>query len=159
MLTINDFTNKIILDLNKRFSEAILEGNNIIVKSGPTSMSIPISSVYREYQEIKDYGKTLTSYIRIISDILSQYEFKIDYTNVYPLLKSRMFGKGEKDLDFYREHAFADVDTLYVTDEGELLRFLLYSDDVDFELVKKSAWENLNKMRNPLVKLDKALEI
>ena len=54
MLTINDFTNKIILDLNKRFSEAILEGNNIIVKSGPTSMSIPISSVYREYQEIKD---------------------------------------------------------------------------------------------------------
>ncbi len=159
MLTINDFTNKIILDLNKRFSEAILEGNNIIVKSGPTSMSIPISSVYREYQEIKDYGKTLTSYIRIISDILSQYEFKIDYTNVYPLLKSRMFGKGEKDLDFYREHAFADVDTLYVTDEGELFRFLLYSDDVDFELVKKSAWENLNKMRNPLVKLDKALEI
>jgi uncharacterized protein YtpQ (UPF0354 family) len=90
---------------------------------------------------------------------LNQYKFKIDYNNVYPLLKSRDFGKGEKDLGFYREHAFADVDTLYVTDEGELFRFLLYSDDVDFELVKKSAWENLNKMRNPLVKLDKALEI
>lgn len=159
MLTINDFTNKIILDLNKRFSEAILEGNNIIVKSGPTSMSIPISSVYREYQEIKDYGKTLTSYIRIISDILNQYKFKIDYTNVYPMLKSRMFGKGEKDLDFYREEAFADVDTLYVTDAGEVFRFVLKTDDVDFDMVKKAAWENLNKIRNPLVKLDTALEI
>ncbi len=159
MLTINDFTNKIILDLNKRFSEAILEGNNIIVKSGPTSMSIPISSVYREYQEIKDYGKTLTSYIRIISDILNQYKFKIDYTNVYPMLKSRMFGKGEKDLDFYREEAFADLDTLYVTDAGEVFRFVLKTDDVNFDMVKKAAWENLNKMRNPLVKLDKVLEI
>jgi hypothetical protein len=26
-------------------------------------------------------------------------------------------------------------------------------------MVKKAAWENLNKMRNPLVKLDKVLEI
>jgi len=31
MLTFDDFTNKIISDLNKRFSEAILEGNYIIV--------------------------------------------------------------------------------------------------------------------------------
>lgn len=32
-------------------------------------------------------------------------------------------------------------------------------DDVDFDMVKKAAWENLNKMRNPLVKLGKVLEI
>jgi hypothetical protein len=55
MLTFDDFTNKIISDLNKRFSEAILEGNYIIVKSGPASMSIPISSMYREYQEVIAY--------------------------------------------------------------------------------------------------------
>ena len=55
--------------------------------------------------------------------------------------------------------AFADVDTLYVTDAGEVFRFVLKTDDVDFDMVKKSAWENLNKMRNPLVKLDTALEI
>lgn len=159
MLTINDFINKIILDLNKYFSEVSLDGNYMLVKSGPASMSIPISSMYREYQEVKDYKKTLKLYVGIINDILNQYKFKIDYKSVYPFLKSRDFGKEEKDLGFYREHAFADIDTLYVTDEGELFRFLLYSDDVDFELVKKSAWENLNKMRNPLVKLDKALEI
>ena len=159
MLTIADFSRKIIFDLNKTFPIARIQGKYVIVESKPNCVSVPISSIYGEYQETKDYKKTLASYIKIINDILSQYKFKIDYNNVYPLLKSRDFGKGEKDLGFYREHAFADIDTLYVTDEGELFRFLLYSDDVDFELVKKSAWENLNKMRNPLVKLDKALEI
>lgn len=159
MLTIADFSRKIIYDLNKTFPKASLQGKYVVVESDPNSVSIPVSSIYREYQEIKDYGKTLTSYIRIISDILNQYKFKIDYTNVYPMLKSRMFGKGEKDLDFYREEAFADLDTLYVTDAGEVFRFVLKTDDVNFDMVKKAAWENLNKMRNPLVKLDKVLEI
>lgn len=159
MLTIADFSRKIIFDLNKTFPIARVQGKYVIVESNPNSVSIPVSSIYKEYQETKDYGKTLTSYIRIISDILNQYKFKIDYTNVYPMLKSRMFGKGEKDLDFYREEAFADLDTLYVTDAGEVFRFVLKTDDVNFDMVKKAAWENLNKMRNPLVKLDKVLEI
>ena len=159
MLTIADFSRKIIFDLNRTFPIAKIQGKYVIVEFNSNCVSVPINSIYGEYQETKDYRKTLASYIKIINDILNQYKLKIDYNNVYPLLKSRDFGKGEKDLGFYREHAFADIDTLYVTDEGELFRFLLYSDDVDFELVKKSAWENLNKMRNPLVKLDKALEI
>ncbi len=159
MLTIADFSRKIIYDLNKTFPKASLQGKYVVVESDPNSVSIPVSSIYREYQEIKDYGKTLTSYIRIISDILNQYKFKIDYNNVYPLLKSRKFGKGEKDLDFYREAAFADVDILYVTDEGAVFRFVLDSDDVDFDKMKKAAWANLNKMTNPLVKLDKTLDV
>ena len=159
MLTIADFSRKIIFDLNRTFPIARVQGKYVIVESNTNSVSIPVNSIYREYQEIKDYGKTLTSYIRIISDILNQYKFKIDYTNVYPMLKSRMFGKGEKDLDFYREEAFADLDTLYVTDAGEVFRFVLKTDDVNFDMVKKAAWENLNKIRNPLVKLDTALEI
>ena len=159
MLTIADFSRKIIFDLNKTFPIARVQGKYVIVESNPNSVSVPISSIYGQYQETKDYRKTLASYIKIINDILSQYKFKIDYNNVYPLLKNRKFGKGENDLNFYREEAFADVDTLYVTDAGEVFRFVLKTDDVDFDMVKKSAWENLNKMRNPLVKLDTALEI
>jgi uncharacterized protein YtpQ (UPF0354 family) len=159
MLTIADFSRKIIFDLNRTFPIARIQGKYVIVESNPNSVSVPISSIYGEYQETKDYEKTLASYINIMNDILNQYKFKIDYNNVYPLLKSREFGKGEKDLDFYREEAFADVDTLYVTDAGEVFRFVLKTDDVNFDMVKKAAWENLNKMRNPLVKLDKVLEI
>ena len=101
MLTIADFSRKIIFDLNKTFPIARVQGKYVIVESNPNSVSVPISSIYGEYQETEDYGKTLESYIKIINDILNQYKFKIDYNNVYPLLKSRDFGKGEKDLGFY----------------------------------------------------------
>jgi len=159
MLTIADFSRKIIFDLNKTFPIARAKGKYVIVESNPNSVSIPVSSIYKEYQETKDYGKTLASYIKIINDILSQYKFKIDYNNVFPLLKSRDFGKGEKDLGFYREQAFADIDIFYASDIGEVFRFILNSDDVDFDKMKKAAWENLNKMANPLVKLDKTLDV
>ncbi len=159
MLSFTDFSNKIITDLNKRFSEVIMGGNHLVVKFGSTSMSIPFNTMYKEYQSRKDYMETLKSYSRIFNDILSQYKFKIDYKNVYPMLKSRDFGERENNIEFYREQAFADIDTLYVTDAGEVFRFVLNSDDVDFEKVRKRAWENLNKMTNPLVKLDKMLDI
>ncbi|MDK2801102.1 MAG: hypothetical protein PWQ70_2721 [Clostridiales bacterium] len=159
MLTFADFSSKIILDFNKTFPKARLQGKYVVVESEPSSVSIPVINIYREYQEIKDYGKTLVSYIRIINDILSQYKFKIDYNNVYPLLKSRDFGKGEKDLGFYREQAFADIDIFYASDVGEVFRFILNSDDVDFDKMKKAAWENLNKLSNILVQLDDALNL
>ena len=95
MLTIADFSRKIIFDLNRTFPIARIQGKYVIVESKPNCVSVPISSIYGEYQETKDYKKTLASYIKIINDILSQYKFKIDYNNVFPLLKSRDFGKGE----------------------------------------------------------------
>ena len=159
MLSFANFSSKIILDLNNTFPKARLEGKYVVVESEPNSVSIPVSSIYKEYQEVKDYGKTLKIYVDIIYDILNQYKFKIDYNSVYPLLKSKEFGKGEKNLGFYREQAFADIDTFYVSDEGEIFRFILKSDDVEFHRVKRAAWENLNKMANPLVKLDKTLDI
>ena len=159
MLTIADFSRKIIYDLNKTFPKTSLQGKYVVVESDPNSVSIPASSIYREYQETKDYRKTLASYIRIISDILSQYKFKIDYTNVYPLLKSRDFGKEDKNLGFYREQAFADIDIFYASDIGEVFRFILNSDDVDFDKMKKAAWENLNKLSNILVRLDGTLNL
>jgi uncharacterized protein YtpQ (UPF0354 family) len=159
MLTIADFSRKIIFDLNKTFPKARLQGKYVVVESEPNSVSIPVSSIYREYQEVKDYRKTLKLYVGIINDILNQYKFKIDYNSVYPFLKSMDFGKGENDIQFYREQAFTDIDVLYVSDMGETFRFILQTDDVDFEKVKKRAWENLNKLSNILVRLDDALNI
>lgn len=88
MLSFANFSSKIILDLNKTFPKARLEGKYVVVESEPNSVSIPVSSIYREYQEVKDYRKTLKLYVDIINDILNQYKFKIDYNSVYPFLKS-----------------------------------------------------------------------
>jgi uncharacterized protein YtpQ (UPF0354 family) len=159
MHTFADFSRKIIFDLNKTFPIARVQGKYVIVESNSSNVSIPVSSIYREYQEVKDYRKTLKLYVGIINDILNQYKFKIDYNSVYPFLKSMDFGKGENDIQFYREQAFTDIDILYVSDMGETFRFILQTDDVDFEKVKKRAWENLNKLSNILVRLDDALNI
>ena len=159
MLTIADFSRKIFFDLNKTFPKARLQGKYVVVESNLSSVSIPVSSIYKEYQQVKDYRKTLKLYVDIINDILNQYKFKIDYNSVYPFLKSMDFGKGENDIQFYREQAFTDIDILYVSDMGETFRFILQTDDVDFYKMKMAAWENLNKMANPLVKLDKTLDV
>src|SRR5690606_2400965 len=95
MLTFADFSSKIIYDLNKTFPIARVQGKYVIVESNSSNVSIPVSSIYREYQGTKDYRKTLKLYVDIINDILNQYKFKIDYNNVYPFLKSMDFGKGE----------------------------------------------------------------
>jgi len=158
MLTLQEFVQNISEDFKKVFPEVSIENSFIRLGTGLTHVELPINSMYKEYQ-VTDFESIKRLYIKISNEILNQYKFKVDYNNVYPLLKSREFGKGEKDLGFYREQAFADIDIFYASDIGEVFRFILNSDDVDFDKMKKAAWENLNKMANPLVKLDKTLDV
>lgn len=159
MLTFKDFANKITVDLNKEFTKAFIQGRYIVIEWEPTNMSLPIDTMYKEYQENENYEETLKTYIEISKKILGQYAFKIDYDNVFPMLKSKEFGLKDKNLSFYNEDAFEDINAFYVSDMGEVFRYVLCSDDVDFDKLKKRAWENLNKMTNPLIKLDKSLDV
>ncbi|MGB4638539.1 MAG: DUF1444 family protein [Caldicoprobacterales bacterium] len=158
MLTVQEFIQNISEDFKKVFPEVRVEEKFIRLGTEVTHVELPINSMYKEYQ-VTDYESIKKLYIKVANEILNQYKFKVDYNNVYPLLKSRDFGEGEKNLEFYREQAFADIDIFYASDIGEVFRFILNSDDVDFDKMKKAAWENLNKMANPLVKLDKTLDV
>lgn len=158
MLTVQDFMRKIIEDFKREFSEVKIEKGFIRLGTGITNIELPIESMYMEYKVV-GYDSVKDLYLKVANDILNQYKFRVDYNNVYPLLKNKDFGEGKDDLKFYRERTFADIDTLYVSDEGEVFRYVLETDDVDFEKVKKSAWENLNKLSNVLVQLDGALKI
>jgi len=158
MFTVQEFAGKVMEDFKAEFPEVELGEKYIRIGTEVAHVELPISSMYKEYQ-VTGYDNIKKLYIKVANEVLNQYKFKVDYNNVYPLLKSRNFGRGEKDLGFCREQAFADVETFYVTDAGEVFRFVLNSDDVDFEKVRKRAWENLNKITNPLVKLDKMLDI
>jgi uncharacterized protein YtpQ (UPF0354 family) len=158
VLRIEEFTEKITRDFKMEFPEVEVKEKYIRLGTGVTHAELPIASMYKEYQ-VADYESVKKLYIDIAYEVLNQYKFKVDYNNVFPLLKSRDFGKGEKDLRFCREQAFTDIDTLYVSDEGEVFRFVLESDDVDFDKIKKRAWENLNKLSNILVRLDDTLNI
>ncbi|SKA92843.1 hypothetical protein SAMN05428976_1241 [Clostridium sp. USBA 49] len=159
MLTFKDFASRITFDLNKEFTKAYIQGKYIVVEWEPTNMSLPIDTMYQEYQMNWNYEETLKTYIEISRTILGQYEFKIDYDNVFPILKSKEFGLKDNNLSFYNEDAFEDINAFYVSDMNEVFRFVLRTDDVDFNKLKKRAWENLNKLTNVLVKMDKSLVV
>lgn len=73
--------------------------------TGATHVELPIYNMYKEYQ-VTGYDNTKNMYIKVASEILNQYKFKINYNNVFPLFKSIDFGRDEKDLEFCRERAF-----------------------------------------------------
>ena len=156
MLTFQEFTEKISYDFKKVFPEVKVGENLIHLGSGVTYVELPLGSMYREYQ-MTDYCKAKELYVKIASEILNKYKFKVDYANVYPILKRHDFGINSK-VQFYREKAFLDIDALYVSDMGETFRFFTIDDDVEFSLLKKKAIENINRITAALVPLDDGLQ-
>jgi hypothetical protein len=157
MLTVDEFTEKISYDFKKVFPEVKVGENLIHLGSGVTYVELPLGSMYREYQ-MTDYCNTKELYLKIASEILNKYKFKVDYANVYPILKRHDFGINSK-VQFYREKAFLDIDVLYVSDMGETFRFFTIDDDVEFSLLKKKAIENINRITAALVPLDDGLQV
>lgn len=157
MLTLEEFTEKISYDFKKVFPEVKVGENLIHIGSGVTHVELPLGSMYREYQ-MTDYCNIKELYVKIASEILNKYKFKVDYANAYPILKRHDFGINSK-VQFYREKAFLDIDVLYVSDMGETFRFFTIDDDVEFSLLKKKAIENINRITAALVPLDDGLQV
>lgn len=159
LLSKDEFISRIIEDFKQIFPVVNKERDYLYVEDGLTNMSIPFSSIYREYCSTKDYNQTLETYVQIARKILSQYKFQINYKNVYPILKHESFGVENVEFSFYRKPLFTDIHQLYVSDEGEVFRYLLESDHFDKDKMEKAAMENLNKMANLLTRLDEAYDI
>ncbi|MDH7565947.1 MAG: hypothetical protein QHH06_05640 [Clostridiales bacterium] len=157
MFTFQEFTEKISYDFKKVFPEVKVGENLIHLGSGVTYVELPLGSMYREYQ-MTDYCNAKELYVKIASEILNKYKFKVDYANVYPILKRHDFGINSK-VQFYRKKAFLDIDILYVSDMVETFRFFTTDDDVDFNLLEQKAIENINKMTAALVPLDKGMQV
>jgi len=157
MFTFQEFTEKISYDFKKVFPEVKVGENLIHLGSGVTYVELPLGSMYREYQ-MTDYYNAKELYVKIASEILNKYKFKVDYANVYPILKRHDFGINSK-VQFYRKKAFLDIDILYVSDMVETFRFFTTDDDVDFNLLEQKAIENISKMTAALVPLNKGIPV
>lgn len=157
MLTVDEFTEKILYDFKKVFSEVKKEEKFIHLGTGVTHVELPINSMYKEYQ-VTDYESIKKLYIKVSNEILNQYKFKVDYNNVYPILKHTDFGNNTK-MQFYKKRAFEDLDVLYVADMADVFRFFTLDDNVDFNLLEQKAMENINKMTAALVPLDKGMQV
>lgn len=157
MLTVQEFIQNISRDFKKVFPEVRIEEKFIRLGTGVTHVELPISSMYNEYQ-VTDYYNIKKLYIKVANKILSQYKFKVNYFNVYPILKHHDFSNNAK-IQFYKKSAFADLDVLYVTDMEDMFRFFTVDDDVDFTMLEQKAKENINRMTAALVPIDDALQV
>ncbi|QUH22090.1 hypothetical protein [Alkaliphilus sp. B6464] len=154
----DSFRLKMYNDIKKTYQYAQLNKNIILIYCNNIEISISIEDAYEEYKLCENYNIILDIFLKNIGNYLNQYKFNLNYNKVYPIIKSENFGKDE-EYNFLRENYLLDLDILYVQDMDETFRFLSVDDIDDFTYLKKRAFENLNKIRNIIVKLDEDLEI
>lgn len=156
------FVNKLIKDLSLKFDEVRIDSNDrIYIAKGVSNVSIPLKPIYQEYM-ICGYNNSLKNYLKIINDILDTYKFKLNLTNVFPFVKQKTDEKNV-DKNFVEKSLFCDLKIMYVSDMGEVFRFVLKEDlknaNINFNVLAEKSMINLNKMANILLRLDNSLEI
>lgn len=157
-----EFTNKIIKDLELLFDEVRIDNEDrIYIAKGVTNVSVPIKPMYQEYL-LYGYTKNLKNYLKIINNILDTYKFKLDLSNVFPLIKQKT-NDNNISKNFVEKDLFCDLKIMYVSDLGEVFRFVLKEDlknaNINLNELEEKSMINLNKMANILSRLDNSLEI
>ncbi|SHH83181.1 Protein of unknown function [Caloranaerobacter azorensis DSM 13643] len=153
------FKLKLLNDIKKVYENAELNKELITFEFGTLEIIVDTKDMYKLYGESKNNYNTVKKHcLNVIKEIIEEKRFKVNYNKVFPLLKNKNFGL-DKEIGFIREEFTDDLDILYAVDMGDIYRFVTKHDNVDIELLKKSAINNINKIYNVLVKLDEELPI
>lgn len=153
------FKLKLLNDIKKVYENAELNEELITFEFGPLEVIIDTKDMYKLYGESKNNYNTVKKHcLNVIKEIIEEKRFKVNYNKVFPIIKPKDFGS-DKEIGFIREEFTDDLDILYAVDMGDIYRFVTKYDNVDIELLKKSAINNINKIYNVLVKLDEELSV
>lgn len=136
----------------------VINDDRTKLSNGITSISISCAALYNQYLAGDSIDRIVLENINFFNKYTKDCKFKIDYSNVYPILKHKDFGQHE-DIKFYKKNLFGPIDLLFVSDYEETFRFILESDDVDFEKLEEAAFKNLNKLTNVLSRLDPSFDV
>lgn len=158
MINFEEFKVKMLNEFRKEYTNILLKKDNLVIEKGTTEATISMKDAYEEYKITRDFKFISIMFKKSLKEEFDKRRFKIDYTKVYPLIKSKDFGIDE-DIDFIRDDLFLDLDVLYAMDMGETFRFVLRDDKYDYKKLKESAYKNLERVSTGLVKLDKDLDI
>lgn len=155
----NNFKLRFYNDVLSIYPNAELDNNTIIIVCEYLEISISLHDAYSTFEMLGEYNVTLMKFLKNIEHYKNEHKFKINYDCIYPTIRSKTFGKGEK-FPFFRYDFFLDLDVLYIQDMGEMFRFLS-EDDVaqDEDKIKQMAIGNLEKTLNPLVQIEKGVDV
>ena len=79
LLNIDEFSFRIVIDMQKYFPVVKKEKDFIYVEHFPTNMSIPIRSMYSEYCVTRNYNYTLNTYLTYSARLKSADSFLYCY--------------------------------------------------------------------------------
>jgi hypothetical protein len=156
-MEINKFMIKILDDLKKRYEKCELEGDIFKITKGSVEVQIPLTQMYQNYVESGDYRNFLREYMDSIDELLEEHEYKVNYDMVFPLVRKEDFGG--PNIEFYSMPLLEDLNVYFGEDKGAMFRIISKNDKVDFEMLYKQSFENLNKLINPLGKLNDNLDV
>lgn len=158
LLDYGKFKVKMLNEFIKFYPDSYLDKEDLKVIRLNLEATISLKIAYEEYILAEDFEFICDMFRRAIGEEFKKYKFKVDYSKVYPLVKSKEFGQVEA-AEFVREHLFLDLDVLYASDEGETFRFILKDDHFDMDELRNRALENLNSVATGLTKLDQDFDI
>ncbi|OPJ54756.1 DUF1444 family protein [Alkalithermobacter paradoxus] len=158
MINFEEFKVKMLNEFRKEYVNAFLKKDSLVIEEGTIEATVSMQDAYEEYKLAKDFKFICDIFKKTLKEEFQKRRFKIDYTKVFPLIKSKDFGLGEST-NFLRDELFLDLNILYAMDMGETFRFILIDDKYDYRKLKESAYKNLEMVSTGLVKLDKDLDI
>lgn len=155
-MDINKFTIKMLNYFRKIYENAEVIENRLKITQSSVEVQVPISDMHRDYLRNKDYKLLIKEYSNSIDELLKQNIYSVNYDIVFPVIRK----KDEfEDSQFYSMPLFEDLTIYFVEDMEAFFRFVSKSDKVNFENLKERAFENLNKLVNPLSRLHEGLEV
>ncbi|MDU1350590.1 DUF1444 family protein [uncultured Clostridium sp.] len=158
LLDYERFKVKMLNEFIKEYPDSHLENEDLKVIRLNLEATISLDIAFQEYNLAKNFKFICDIFKKAIQEEFTKYKFKVDYNKLYPLIKSKDFGKGEA-AEFVREHLFLNLDVLYAVDSGETFRFVLEEDEYNMSKLKQSAMNNLDSVFVGLTKLDKDFDI
>jgi hypothetical protein len=156
-MEINRFMIKTLNNLKKRYEICELDGDIFKITKGSVEVQIPLTQMYQNYVESGDYRNFSREYMDSIDELLEEQEYKVNYDMVFPLVRREDFGG--PNIEFYYKPLFTDLNIYFGEDKGAMFRIILKNDKVDFEMLYKQSFDNLNKLINPLGKLNENLDV
>jgi uncharacterized protein YtpQ (UPF0354 family) len=153
-ITQNALLDRIISALSSDYEVKIIDGEiEVISHEHFAKVYIPIEQIIESFSE-GNFEDVLQETLLMIEDSITPTE--VDYTRVYPLIKSN---KSIEGINVISEPLFTDVSLIYALDIEHSYRYLSQKDRLDIDKVKCFANENINSLLPILKQIDSEIPI
>jgi hypothetical protein len=163
MKDIKEFYDRVSKDLCEKYSnfEFELDGDRYEIHDDVIHISINSHALYSMYanKEIPYNGGVVGTISYMIDSKIDEFYNDIEYSRIYPILRHEDWNTNDSQVKFIRRKLLLDIDVLFTKGIGNEYQCIKESDNLDFDKIYKSSWDNVNNMVNTMKKIHDQLDI